>query len=76
MSIRPFSELGDLFSNQSTGLWERLGYVRESIKSRGVLGPVRFGEDTITDLPMMDLFVQGSTVALFRQTSRPDDQGV
>lgn len=73
MSIRSFSELGELFSNQSTSLWERLGYVRESIKSRGVLGPVRFGEETITDLLMMDLFIQGSTVALFRQTSKPDE---
>ncbi len=73
MSIRTFSELGELFSNQSTSLWERLGYVRESIKSRGVLGPVRFGEETITDLLMMDLFVQGSTVALFKQTSKPDE---
>ena len=33
MSIRSFSELRDLFSSQSTGLWERLGYVRESICS-------------------------------------------
>ena len=73
MSIRTFSELGELFSNQSTSLWERLGYVRESIKSRGVLGPVRFGEETITDLLLMDLFVQGSTVALFSQTSKPDE---
>ena len=73
MPIRSFSELGELFSSQATGLWERLGYVRESIKSRGVLGPVRFGEETITDLLMMDLFVQGSTVALFRQTSKPDE---
>ena len=60
-------------SNQSTGLWERLGYVRESIESRGVLGPVRFGEETITDLLMMDLYIQGSTVALFKQTSKPDE---
>ena len=73
MSTRSFSELGELFSNQSTGLWERLGYVRESIEGRGVLGPVRFGEETITDLLMMDLFIQGSTVALFRQTSKPDE---
>ncbi len=50
-----------------------MGYVRESIKSRGILGPVRFGEETITDLLMMDLFVQGSKVALFRQTSKPDE---
>ena len=73
MPIRSFRELGELFSNQSTSLWERLGYVRESIKSRGVLGPVRFGEETITDLLTMDLFVQGSTVALFKQTSKPDE---
>ena len=73
MPIRSFSELGELFSYQSRGLWERLGYVRESMKSRGVLGPVRFGEETITDLLMMDLFVQGSTVALFEQTSKPDE---
>ena len=73
MSIRTFRELGELFSAQSTSLWERLGYVRESINSRGVLGPVRFGEETITDLLMMDLFMQGSTVALFSQTSKPDE---
>ena len=73
MTIRTFSELGDLFSNQSIGLWERLSYVRESIKSRGVLGPVRFGEETITDLLMMDLYVQGATLALFQQTSKPDE---
>ena len=73
MNIRSFNELRDLFSNQSTVLWERLGYVRESIKSRGVLGPVRFGEETITDLLLMDLFVQGSTVALFSQTSKPNE---
>ena len=73
MTIRTFSELGELFSNQSIGLWERLSYVRESIKSRGVLGPVRFGEETITDLLMMDLYVQGATLALFQQTSKPDE---
>ena len=73
MSIRSFIELGGLFSIQSTGLWERLGYVRESIKSHGVLEPVRFGEETITDLLMMDISVQGSTLALFRQTSKPDE---
>ena len=68
-----FSELGTLFANQSTDLWERLGYVRESYKSRGVLGPVRFGEETITDLLMMDLYVQGSRLAHFQQTSKPDE---
>ncbi len=73
MPIWSFSDLGELFSNQSIGLWERLSYVRESIKSRGVLGPVRFGEETITDLLMMDLYVQGSTLALFQQTSKPEE---
>lgn len=73
MSIRSCSELAKLFSDQSTGLWERLSYVRQSIKSRGVMGPVRFGEETITDLLMMDFFVQGSTVAFFTQTAKSDE---
>ena len=50
-----------------------MGYVRDSYKTRGVLGPVRFGEETITDLLMMDLYVQGSTLAHFEQTSKPDE---
>ena len=73
MPIRSYRELGTLFANQSTGIWERLGYVRESYTSRGVLGPVRFGEETITDLLMMDLYVQGSRLAHFQQTSKPDE---
>ena len=72
MPFRSFNELGALFANQSTGIWERFGYVRESYTSRGVLGPVRFGEETVTDL-MMDLYVQGSTLAHFQQTSKPDE---
>ena len=73
MARRTFSELGTLFANQSTSIWQRLGYVRESYTSRGVLGPVRFGEETITDLLMMDLYLQGSTLAHFQQTSKPDE---
>ena len=73
MSIQTFSDLGVLFVNQSKDIWQRLGYVRDSYKSRGVLGPVRFGEETITDLLMMDLYVQGSTLAHFEQTSKPDE---
>ena len=69
----PSANLGRCFANQSTDLWERLSYVRESYKSRGVLGPVRFGEETITDLLMMDLYVQGSKLAHFKQTSKPDE---
>ena len=73
MSIHSFSELGGLFANQSKDICERLGYVRDSYKSRGVLGPVRFGEETITDLLMMDLYVQRSTLAHFEQTSKLDE---
>ena len=73
MSTPSFSELAKLFANQSKDIWDRLGYVRDSYKSRGVLGPVRFGEETITDLLMMDLYVQGSTLAHFEQTSKPNE---
>ena len=73
MSIQSFIELRALFANQSKDIWERLGYVRDSFNSRGVLGPVRFGEETITDLLMMDLYVQGTTLAHFKQTSKPDE---
>ena len=41
--------------------------------SQGDPRPVGDGVETITDLLMMDLFVQSSTVALFRQTSKPDE---
>lgn len=73
MPIRSVSDLGPLFADQSGAIWERLSYVRESYITRGVLGPVRFGEETITDLLMMDLYVQGATVAHFEHTSKPDE---
>ena len=70
MALHGFHELGKMFEGQSRHTWQRLGFVRESYTSRGVLGPVRFGEETITDLMMMDMYERGSTVALFEQTSR------
>ena len=73
MSIQTFSDLGGLFAKQSKDIWKRLSYVRESHNSRGVLGPVRFGEETITDLLLMDLYVHGSRLAHFQQTSKPDE---
>ena len=73
MSIQPFNGLDELFANQSKDIWQRLGYVRDSFKSRGALGPVRFGEETITDFLMMELYVQGSMLAHFKQTSKPDE---
>ena len=73
MPNQNFSELGRMFSNQSQDIWNRLGYVRDSFDSRGALGPVRFGEETITDLIMMDLYVRGSTLVHFTQTAKSDE---
>lgn len=70
MSAQTLSELGRLFSSQATYIWNRLANVRNSYESRGDLGPVRFGEETITDLLMMNLYLQGSTLVRFKQTSR------
>ena len=70
MKIQGFQNLGKMFEDQARYTWQRLGFVRESYTSRGVLGPVRFGEETITDLMMMDMYERGSTIALFEQTSR------
>lgn len=66
-------DLGKMFESQSRETWRRLSYVKDSAESRGVLGSVRYGEETITDLLMMRLYLGGFTVALFEQTSRPDE---
>ena len=73
MTVSPIDKLALGFANQAEVTWDRLGYIKETISSRGVLGQVRFGEETITDLMLLDLYLQGSTVALFEQTSRPDE---
>ncbi len=73
MTSRDFMDLRTTFSNQSRDIWERLSYVKDSYITRGSLGPVRFGEETITDLIMMDLYRRGSTVAHFSQTAKPDE---
>ena len=73
MPIRTYAGLSAMFSDQSRSIWDRLSYVKDSYKSRGALGPVRFGEETITDLIMMDLYVNGSTLAHFTQTTKPDE---
>ena len=71
MVILPFNQLGEIFGNQARDTWQRLGFVKDSFQNRGVLGQIRFGEETITDLMLMDLYVKGSTVILFKQTSKP-----
>ncbi len=73
MLIQPSNGLGALFTNQSKDIWDRLGYVRDSFESHGVSGSVRFGEETITDLVLMDLYIQGYTLVHFKQTSKPDE---
>lgn len=66
-----FTQLGEVFANHSKDTWQRLSFVKDSFQNRGVLGQIRFGEETITDLMLMDLYVKGSTVILFKQTSKP-----
>lgn len=70
MVRRTFQQIGELFKRRSRDTWQRLEYVKESARTRGILGPVRFSEETITDLMMMDLYLEGSTVALFEQTTK------
>lgn len=64
------NRLGEIFSTQSKETWQRLSYVKDSYKSRGTTGAMRFGEETITDLMNMDFYVQGSTLILFNQTPK------
>lgn len=71
MGMLHFNRLGEIFANQSKDTWRRLSFVKDSFQNRGALGSMRFGEETITDLLMMDLFLKGSTVILFKQTPRP-----
>ena len=73
MTTRNYTDLHTMFSNQSREIWERLCYVKDSYKSRTPLGPVRFGEETITELIMMDLYMKGSTLVHFTQTAKPDE---
>lgn len=73
METQRYQKLEAFFGNLSKEMWQRLGYVKESYKSRGALGPIRFGEETITDLMMMSLYQEGFNVVIFEQTSRADE---
>ena len=73
MTTRNFTDLRTVFSNQSRDIWQRLSYVKDSYRTRAHLGPVRFGEETITDLIMMDLYIRGATLVHFTQTAKPDE---
>ena len=65
-----FRQLEKIFRNQSEDTWERLSFAKASLANRGVLGSVRFGEETITDLMMMDLYFHGSSLLLFHHSSK------
>jgi len=73
MTTRNFTDLRTMFSNQSRDIWQRLSYVKDSYKTRGPFGPVRLGEETITDLIMMDLYLRGFTLSHFTHTAKPDE---
>ncbi len=70
MAIQTLRKLRDLFVEQSTDISKRLGYVRESHRSGVDWGSMRLGEEAITNLLLLDLFEQGSTVLHFTQASR------
>ena len=59
--------LGQMFERQSRLTWERLSYAYKSLMDPRLSGPLQFGEETITNIFMMDLYVRGSTVARFEQ---------
>ena len=71
--MQKYQRLRTFYESLSRETWERLGYVKESYTTRGTLGPVRLGEETITDLMMMALYQEGFNVALFEQTSRASE---
>ena len=73
MTQQSLQKLGAMFESQSKDTWERLGYVKESFTDYGVSGSVRFGEETITNIFMMDLYLRGSALTFFEQTSNANE---
>ena len=65
-----FRLLEKIFRNQSVYTWERLSYAKASLANGGASGSVRFGEETITDLMMMDLYFHGSSLLIFHHSSK------
>ena len=50
MAVRTYNRVDVIFSDESRSVSDRLGYVKSSYKIRGALDPIRFGEETITEL--------------------------
>ena len=73
MTQQALQELGSMFESQSKYTWDRLRYAHKSLMDPGQSGLVQFGEETITNVFLMDLYVRGSTVALFEQMSKPKE---
>ena len=73
MTQQALKELGSMFEIQSKYTWNRLSYAHKSLMDPWRSGSVQFGEETITNIFLMDLYVRGSTVALFEQMSKPKE---
>ena len=70
MIQQSLQNISQRLETQSKFTWERLGYAYRSIMDPWQSAPLQFGEETITNIFMMDLYVKGSTVVLFEQTSK------
>ena len=73
MSTHTIDDLCAHFTRHSKDTWERLHYVNDSYVTRGPSAPMRFAEETITDLMLMELYLHGSSLIQFTQTSRSQE---
>ena len=73
MAVHTFAEVRAHFAAHSKNTWERLHYVSDSYRTRGALAPMRFGEETITDLMLMELYLLGSSLIQFSQPSKQQE---
>ena len=62
----PTLTLETILANLSKDVWERLRDVKALARARSI----RFGEETITDLLMLDLNRQAATMSIFTQTPK------
>ena len=65
----PDTALETILANLSNDIWERLRDVKALSETRSI----RFGEETITDLLMLDLNRQSATRSVFTQTPKHEE---
>ena len=65
----PTLTLDTILANLSKDVWERLRDVKALARARSI----RFGEETITDLLMLDLNRQAATMSIFTQTPKQEE---